>query len=290
MITYNSLMCVAATVLMYVIIKYFTKWKVNNLHGLFFNYLTAACFSFLLNYNNNIQLIGDIKNFYHVSLAIGLLFIIVFFLTIKTAQEISISTASVAAKMSMVIPLIAGVFLYEEVFTPQKIIGLLLALASVYLTSLNPTNETQHTKRKFIILLPFLLFLGAGIVDTSVKFAQQNFINEQNQYLFVSTLFGSAALFGFFIICKQLLFKESVIEKQSVLAGILLGIINFFSLYFLLQALAEPGMDSGKLFTSVNILIVLTSVPVAYLFFRERPHKAGYIGIILAVIAIYVML
>lgn len=283
-------MSIVTTVLLYVILKYFEKWKVNNLQGLFFNYITASIFSFMYNYSQNVALIPDIKNFYHASLAIGLLFIIVFFLTAKTAQELGIGTTSVASKMSVVIPMLAGVLLYSEPLSTQKIIGLILALVSVYLTSggKQEANAPKHTG--FILILPFVLFMGAGLVDTSIKYSQATFINPQNQNLFVCTLFGSAALFGGIIITQQLITKQTTIQKQSIMGGVLLGLVNFFSLYFLIKALAEPGTDSGKLFTTVNIGIVLVSVAASYIFFKEVPQKKGFIGIAIAIVAIYIMI
>lgn len=283
-------MSIVTTVLLYVILKYFEKWKVNNLQGLFFNYITASIFSFMYNYSQNVALIPDIKNFYHASLAIGLLFIIVFFLTAKTAQELGIGTTSVASKMSVVIPMLAGVMLYSEPLSTQKIIGLILALVSVYLTSggKQEANAPKHTG--FILILPFVLFMGAGLVDTSIKYSQATFINPQNQNLFVCTLFGSAALFGGIIITQQLITKQTTIQKQSIMGGVLLGLVNFFSLYFLIKALAEPGTDSGKLFTTVNIGIVVVSLAASYIFFKEVPQKKGFIGIAIAIVAIYIMI
>lgn len=288
--SFNLTMSIVTTVLLYVILKYFEKWKVNNLQGLFFNYITASIFSFMYNYSQNVALIPDIKNFYHASLAIGLLFIIVFFLTAKTAQELGIGTTSVASKMSVVIPMLAGVMLYSEPLSTQKIIGLILALVSVYLTSggKQEANAPKHTG--FILILPFVLFMGAGLVDTSIKYSQATFINPQNQNLFVCTLFGSAALFGGIIITQQLITKQTTIQKQSIMGGVLLGLVNFFSLYFLIKALAEPGTDSGKLFTTVNIGIVVVSLAASYIFFKEVPQKKGFIGIAIAIVAIYIMI
>ncbi|MBK7856958.1 MAG: hypothetical protein IPJ79_20555 [Bacteroidetes bacterium] len=108
-------------------------------------------------------------------------------------------------------------------------------------------------------------------------------------YLF--PLFSVQLLFfGGILIVKQMIMKEATIQIQSVLGGILLGLVNFFSLYFLIRALAEPGTDSGKLFTIVNIGIVLVSVIASFLFFKEVPQKKGIVGIVVAVIAIYIML
>lgn len=286
----NLIMSIVTTVLLYIILKYFEKWKVNNLQGLFFNYVTASIFSFMYNYSQNVALIADVKNFYYASLIIGLLFIVVFFLTAKTAQEVGIGTTSVASKMSVVIPMLTGVMLYNEPLSTQKIFGLVLALISVYLTSGGKQESNAGTHKGFTLILPFILFIGAGLVDTSIKYSQATFINSQNQNLFVCTLFGSAAIFGGLLITQQLITKQITIQKQSVMGGILLGLVNFFSLYFLIKALAEPGTDSGKLFTTINIGIVLVSVAASYIFFKEVPQKKGFIGIAVAVVAIYIML
>lgn len=266
---------------LYVILKFFQQWNVNNLHGLLINYLAASIISFSMSFKHNIIYAAGLSQFWLVSLFIGLLFIVVFFVTAKTAQTSGVGVATVASKMSMVIPILAGIYFYNEPLALKKIGGTFLALVSVYLVSIN--KETTGAKN---LWLPFLLFAGAGLVDTTIKFAQHFYINDNNSSLFVSSLFGSAFIFG----TVAAIVRRRKIEMQSILAGLLLGTCNYFSLYFLLKCLAFPNADSGLVFTLANIGVVLCSLIASFFFFNEKPSSRGIAGIIIAVLAIVILL
>lgn len=281
--TASLLLAVVFMTALFVILKFFQKWNVHNLHGLFVNYFTASGISFFISYEHSIENFGLIKYFWPVSILIGLLFITVFFVTAKTAQSSGVAVATVASKMSMVIPILAGIYFYSEPVTAKKIAGTVLALISVYLVSV---QEGGHTSWKKKLLLPFLLFVGAGFVDTGIKLAQHFYINEDNHSLFIGSLFFSAGLFGIVAAIAE----KKKIERQSIFAGILLGTCNYFSLYFLLQCLAAPAADSGLVFTLINIGVVLLSIIASFFFFREKPSLKGMAGIAIAVIAIAVLL
>ena len=94
------------------------------------------------------------------ALLLGLLFIVIFNLMAVTAQTNGLSVASVASKMSVIIPVIFGVLLYAEQLGPIQVIGILMALAAVFLTSI---KKNSVFKGRRTLLYPLLLFLGSGI-------------------------------------------------------------------------------------------------------------------------------
>jgi len=52
-----------------------------------------------------------------------------------TAQKNGVSVASISGKMSVVVPVLFGVFLYNESASFFKVIGIGIALVAVYLSS-----------------------------------------------------------------------------------------------------------------------------------------------------------
>ena len=80
-----------------------------------------------------------------------------------TSQKNGVSVASVAGKMSVVIPVFFGIFLYNESFSFLKITGIFIVLIAVYLTSF---KEEKSISQKNTLLFPVLLFLGSGTIDT----------------------------------------------------------------------------------------------------------------------------
>ncbi|MFM7016546.1 MAG: EamA family transporter [Bacteroidota bacterium] len=274
--------------LLYIILKFFERFNVTNIHGLTANYLTASLFSFFYTFQNNIKLLPHSSSYASFALGIGLLFICVFYTAAITAQKSGIAITSIAGKMSMVIPILFGVILYNDHITATRIIGMLVALSAVYLSS-SATSNHSNTANKKNWIFPVLLFIGSGLVDTSIKAGQQYFMTEENQYLYFAFLFGSAGIFG--VIASTYLFVRNriAIQLKSILAGIILGIANFYSLVFLVKALANDGAESMMIFAISNVLVVLFSAIMGLLFFREKPHTKNLIGLVLAVIAILIL-
>lgn len=70
------------------------------------------------------------------------------------------------------------------------------------------------------------------------------------------------------------------------LGGIVLGVINFFALLFILQALAHSGYPASTVFPLLSIGVILIGTIGSYFVFNDRPSKYQFIGIGFAVLAL----
>ena len=84
----------------------------------------------------------------------------------------------------------------------------------------------------------------------------------------------------------KLLKKALKIAPKNIIAGICLGIPNYFSIYFLIQALRNENLDSSTVFITNNVAILLLSTIIGVLFFKEKLIQKNWLGIILAIISI----
>tara|TARA_R110002111_G_scaffold1433_9_gene9769 strand:- start:470 stop:1099 length:630 start_codon:yes stop_codon:yes gene_type:complete len=200
-----------------------------------------------------------------------------------TAQINGVSVVSVAGKMSVVIPIIFGVILYNESLSTIKIIGIILAIVAVYLASVK-NNLEKHKKAG--LLLPVILFLGSGAIDTTLKYVEINFVSENEVSIFSGSLFGFAGVFGLIFLLFKTIQKREVFGVKNLIAGIVLGIPNYYSIVFLIKALQTKGIESSTLFTINNVGIVVVSTLVGLLIFKESFSLKNKIGIALAVIGI----
>ncbi len=274
------------TGLIFVIFKLFGVYKVQTFYAIITNYVVACIVGLLLN-DGNVKLTEiPNKQWFLGTLALGLLFIIVFNLMAATAQKVGVSVASVATKMSFVIPVIFGVFLYKEVIDVYKIIGILLAISAVYFAS---AKETKSEIKKFSYLLPILVFLGSGFIDVALKYFQEKKVSQSEFSLFSAVVFGSAATIGLIIILVQSSKKPLKINLKNILGGIALGVPNFFSIFFLLKALNNKNLTSVSIFTINNVAIVMFSTFLGILLFKERMSVKNWGGIILAVASILIV-
>ncbi len=277
--------------LLYIILKFFQKSGVNNIHGLTINYITASSFSFFSNYHQNVVVFSETLSIVPFAFGIGILFITVFYIATLTAQHSGIAITSIAGKMSMIIPIAGGILLFNEQFNATRATGIVTAMTAVFLSSYKPQKEqVPHAQHRWLTgMLPVLLFTGSGLVDLSIKLSEHYLINDHNKTLFVSFLFASAGAAGIIITLKNYFSQGQKIKAISIAGGIVLGVANFYSLEFLISALAYPDIDSSLVFSIANVLVVLISVISAILLFKEKFSRLNMLGVFLSIISILIL-
>lgn len=277
------LLSITASTLIFIIFKLFDKYNINALQAIVVNYLTACLFG-LWSYEAPIVLNDIIESkWIYGAIALGFLFIAVFNIMAITAQRNGLSVASVATKMSVIIPVIFGIYVYNESIGIQKIAGIILALIAVYLTSTKP-KTTEHISKG--ILLPILLFFGSGIIDTSIKYVETTYLSENGIPIFSATIFGFAFIIGLSILIYKAVNKRFSFPIKTIFGGVLLGITNYFSIYYLLKALNHENLESSTLFTINNVAIIMVSTLLGLWIFKEQVSKMNWAGIALAIISI----
>lgn len=268
----------------YVVFKMFPKYQINTLQAIVVNYFVAAACGIILQ-PNKIDL-GTTLHFswFPFALALGVLFITVFNLMGITAQRNGLSVVSVAAKMSVVIPILFGLLYYNESLGVLKFIGILLALAAVYLASIKKREGLKIKASNFIF--PLLVFLGSGIIDTTVKYLEGEYVGENDIPIFSATIYAMAAVIGIVILMIQGFQGNFKFHLQNVFGGIALGIPNYFSIYFLVLALRSGIFESSGIFTINNVSVVMISTLLGILLFKEKILVKNWIGIALAIVGI----
>lgn len=269
--------------LIFVIFKLYEVYNIETVYAITTNYV-VACIVGLYFYDEEIIPAEIIHQPWLLgTLFLGILFIVVFNLMARTSQRVGVSVASVATKMSLVIPVIFGVLVYNEKLGVIKVIGILLALAAVYFASI---KEKQISIKRSTLILPILVFLGSGIIDTSIKYAQEIHIEENEFPLFSATVFAAAAFTGIVFIGIRTFKTSFKINLRNILGGIALGVPNYFSIYYLLRALQNPSLNSASVFTINNVAIVMLSTLLGIILFREQISPKNWSGIALAIISI----
>ncbi|WP_225036153.1 EamA/RhaT family transporter [Winogradskyella sp. SM1960] len=273
------LISILSSTAIFVVFKLFKKYEINILQGIVVNYFTASTLGFLL-YKGSISPTEIIASGWFIpAIALGFLFIAIFNVLGLTAQKNGLSVASVASKMSVIIPVIFGIIVFNESVGTQKIIGIILALIAVYLTAVKPKENVVLTQS---IYLPILLFLGSGIIDTSINY----FAPDDKIALFSATIFTMAAIIGTTLLIGKRIKTKIKFNFKSIPLGIALGLVNYCSIHFLLMALRLENTESSTLFTINHIAILALSTLTGLILFKEKIFKMNWVGIILALISI----
>ena len=268
--------------LIFVVFKLFSIYKINTLLAIVTNYI-VACICGLVFYPQSISLAQlSSQPWFIGTLFLGIFFIIIFNVMAKSSQINGVGVTSVATKMSLVIPVLFAVLYYRDILSIFQILGIVLALVAVYLASIQP--GVQLNRRH--LWLPLMVFVGSGIIDTSIKFIQEGYLQDSEYPIFSSTVFGAAALSGFVFLGVTRLKKTIELNLRSILGGICLGIPNYFSIFFLLRALNHETINSSSIFTLNNVAIVLFSNLLGIALFKERLSSKNWLGVVLAIVSI----
>lgn len=244
-----SILCSSSILFLF---RLFPKYKVDASVAITLNYGVAM----LLSMMEIKQWPTTITWYIPVALLLGILFILVFILMAITTKSAGVTMASLASKLSMVIPIAFGVFFLQESLGWLGVLGLLLAFLSVVVMS-GPTQNGKWTWH-----LP-ILFLGTGLVDLCVSMFSK-WIPGDDLGLVRALIFGSAFITGLFMNYRK------SFQRASILGGMVLGVVNFGSLIFLMKGLASNIMPSAILFPFNNLGIIAFSTLVAMILFSEK--------------------
>ena len=132
--------------------------------------------------------------------------------------------------------------------------------------------------------------MGSGACDSMVQYAQLYYFAGGGFELFSIMLFVFAALIGFIFAVIISIKKRETLQIQSIVGGVLLGIPNYLSIYFLFQTLLHTGWESTIVFPLANISVVISSAIVGIFFFKERLNKFNFIGLGLAIVSVIILI
>ncbi len=276
-----------------IVFKIFEKKGVDNLQAIVFDYWTCVLTGCI--FTGTLPLGGHAlqQPWLPWAAGMGLAFISIFSLVGYCTLKDGITTATVANKLSMVIPVAAAIWLYRDAMPALKWAGIALAVPAVYLSAKEPGRNAKNRG----ILLALLLFVTSGLLDTAVNYVSHTFFgtgddaadaHEQSVYLVHAFL--AAALAGSFATLYLLLRGRRKFALKNLIAGVTLGVPNYFSIYFLIRLLQTGFLPGSAAIPANNIGIVLLAALCAVLFFREKAGAARITGMVLALAAILLIL
>lgn len=273
--------------LILVIFRLFTRFEVNTFQAIVFNYIVAFIVGFGLYGNSwNTELIHQ-GSWLPFAFIIGVLFITLFLIMGKSAQENGIGITSVTVKMSLAIPVVAAIYIYAEAVYLAKILGVIAALVGVFLITYQKKSEKKAKNGNYWFLI--ILFLGSGALDTLLNYVEKKALGDLSPALFSAIGFGIAGCIGLLVLTVALILGKQKLKWKNIFAGILLGIPNYFSIYFLIMAIREP-MDDSITYALNNVGIVMASFALGIIFFKESVTRLKLVGGIIAIAAILLLM
>ncbi|HVD99341.1 MAG TPA: hypothetical protein VNB90_14125 [Cytophagaceae bacterium] len=292
---YNLLFAVLFTSWLLISFRVFDLFKIDHLQAIIFNYQVCMVTGFFFYHNyEKIAELHRLETWILWALGTGLCFLPTFYLMAYTVKKISVTVSTIASKISLIIPVSISVLYLNSAssFSLVNSIGLLLGFAAIVMTSMRKEEKSEITmpKSKFAYFLPLLVFLGGGLVDVLVNISNYKFLPVDKSSLFPFFAFSASAFTGTVVLLYRMIFLKERLQFRNFIGGVILGIPNYLSIYFLLRALRDFDNNGALIFPVLNICVILLNSLVAIIFFKERTNSYNLIGLALALCSLVFMM
>lgn len=280
------LLCVLMNVGIFVSFRLFGLLKLNTLQAIVFNYITCVITGLV--FIGNFKTISSLtftEPWIFIGIGLGGVFIGTFYLMAITTQKFSITVSSIATKMSLVIPVLFSLLIlgiHSKDYTIFNYTGMAMAIIAILLSSYKEKKIKTEALSGFDLTLPVWVFILGGIIDSSINYTNHTFLTTREEAVFPIIIFASAAIIGGMVV----LIQKQPITRKNILGGVALGIVNYFSVYFLLTSLSAFQNDGAMVYPLINVGIILIGAVVSIMFFNEKLSKINIVGIVLALVSI----
>lgn len=216
---------------------------------------------------------------------LGLGFILTFNLTAMTVRLNGVATATVATKVSLIIPFILSLYIYKDGLNAFKLIGIIITILAVIFTLL-PEKQAGVSVELKRILLPLSIFFGCGLLDATIKYTEHHYLTEETADVFLMHCFLIAFIAGVVLLAIGLFTGRIRFDYRALISGLILGVPNYFSIWCLIRFLKLHPENSSVWIPVNNVGIVLVNVLIGIGLFKEKLSFLNKVGIGLALLGI----
>ena len=281
---------VICSVLLGFIFKLFDRFKVDSFQAIIVNYFICVICGWL--YSGSIPIgpeTGDEGLWLPYAIGLGFVFITGFTGAALTVRYFGVTISQVMQKMSILLTVPFAIFVYHETAGLLKITGVFMALAAIILVNWpEKATENAPVANKGPLWIPIAVWLLAGIIEITFLWVQGEKYVAPDDVRFICTVFGMAGMLGLTVASYGWITRTRTWSWRNVIGGIILGVPNFGSMYFLLLALGT-GLEGSFVFPVINVGIILITTIGAVLLFHEHLSRINWIGVIIALTAIVAM-
>lgn len=280
---YTLLISVACSVAVSVLLKIARRQDIHIAQAIAVNYVVAASLCLLILRPHPASLLTPSTPWW-ILIALGLLLPTIFLAMAGAVRQAGIVLSDAAQRLSLFIPLIAAFVLFDEVLAPGKLAGIGLALVALVCLLLRPRTPTAAPgDMKSTAALLLCVWVGYGTID--VLFKQL----AKSGAAFSSSLFAAFVLAGI-VIFVYLLLQRTQWRRRSLIAGVILGLLNFSNIYFYIRAHQVFPGNPTLVFSTMNIGVISLGALVGAGFFKEKLSWVNGLGVLLAIGAIVALI
>lgn len=279
----DLILSILASSLIFIIFRYFPKWNIDTLQAVIINYFVAFSCGILL-FQDKVPS-GEILNrSIPIALICGVLFISLFIIMGLSSQNNGVARTSIAVKMSMALSVILVMLFNHASIGLSTILPLILALLGVFLASFTKSSVKDSSNQLWML---GVLFIGSAGLDIVLYFANSRWLPTGiHEGIFAALGFLMAGIIGVGYLIIKRIRGEIHVDLRSWLAGIILGIPNFFSIYLLVKSYNTLPLAPHQILSLANVGVVLTSAVLGISLFKEKFNALKIIGLVFCITAL----
>ena len=244
---------------------------------LMWNYLVALLLSYFI-FKPDFTAIGSNAPWV-IYILLSVLLPVIFLFLIASIRHTGIVKTDAAQRLSLIIPILAAYFIFQEKFNLFKIIGISICFPAIWLILKKPD---ANQSKKWIF--PAAVLLGFGVIDTLFKKIASYSEIPYTTSIFI--IFAGALIVAKILVANEMYTCKTKIQAKNALFGFVVGIFNFGNIIFYLTAHKIFATNPSTVFAIINIGVIILGSIVGTLVFKEKLSILNYAGILLAVAAI----
>ncbi|SHI40980.1 hypothetical protein [Pollutimonas bauzanensis] len=279
---YTLIISVACSVAVSVLLKMARRQNLQIEQAIAVNYAVAASLCLLILRPHPASLL-DPGTPWWVLIALGVLLPAIFLAMAGAVRHAGIVLSDAAQRLSLFIPLMAAFLLFGEALSGSKMAGIAVALAALGCLLARPRQAGAAGGSGTAVALLLSVWVGYGAID--ILFKQL----AKSGAVFSSSLFVAFALAGV-LIFLYLLARRTAWARRNIVAGALLGLLNFGNIYFYIRAHQVFPQNPTLVFSAMNIGVISLGTLVGAGLFKEKLSWVNALGIALAIAAIIVLI
>lgn len=279
------LLSVTCSVLVSVLLKLARRHGIDTGQAIAWNYLSATVLCALLLRPTPVSL-STMGTHAGVLLALAVLLPGIFLALAASVRVAGIVRSDIAQRLSLLLSLAAAFLWFGEPVSGGKLAGLAVGLVAIVCIVMRDGRDTSSSTGAARWALPLLVLVGFAAIDVLLKQIAAAGVP------FASSLQISFGLAFVLMMLLQLFRHHSGRTRlglRHLLAGLLLGAVNFGNIVFYIQAHRALPDSPATVFATMNVGVVLLGTLVGVGLFGERLGRINRIGIALAVVAIAII-
>lgn len=204
----------------------------------------------------------------------GLCFIVSMFTMTHALARIDTASTLTSFRLSIIVPIAVGTWVWGEVISPVQATGIALALFSLALLTWRRSENTAGNKSPLVLLI----FLLQGVSLCCIHWVHHAGLDEQRLYVLMFTAFTAGMLGALFVVWRRL-----PLAKEALWAGAGIGLFNLVALSVTLTALAH--IQGTVFFPLSGCGVVILDNLFAQFIWKEPLGRMGLAGAVLGAFA-----